>query len=221
MINRASQNLADGYYLDLAAAFVRATLAVPDTPPSDLIRLGLLAGLRLHKFKRTAELPRVRRVLGILRGLGPNGLLDVGSGRGVFLWPLLDHFPGIPVIAIDRNPQHLADIRTVAAGGVSDLAAVAMDVHRLAVADRSVDVVTILEVLEHLADPARAIREVTRVARRFVIASVPSHEDRNPEHIHLFDQTALGGLFSTAGAERVNYEYVRGHLIAVARVGAA
>src|SRR5260370_29272444 len=78
------------YYLDLAAAYVRGALPdPPDLPPGDLIRHGIAVGLTMNRFKRTAELPRVRRVLGLLRGLVPESLLDVGSGRGVFLWPLV------------------------------------------------------------------------------------------------------------------------------------
>jgi hypothetical protein len=83
-----------GYFTELAAAFVRGRL--PDAPPlpaGELIALGRRAGLRLHKFKSNAGLPRVRRVLGVLRGLAPADLLDVGSGRGTFLWPMLDAFP--------------------------------------------------------------------------------------------------------------------------------
>src|SRR5262245_9846679 len=95
-----ADDLAARYYLDLAAAFVRGRLTdAPDLPPADLFLLGRRAGLRLHKFKRAAELPRVRRVLGLLRSLAPADLLDVGSGRGVFLWPLLDAFPHLPVTA--------------------------------------------------------------------------------------------------------------------------
>jgi SAM-dependent methyltransferase len=212
-------DLSARYYTDLAAAFVRGRLSdAPALPPAELVRHGLAAGLRLHKFKRTAELPRVRKVLGVLRGLAPADLLDVGSGRGVFLWPLLDAFPDLRVTAIDQNPRRVGDLQAVAAGGVGRLTARVMDVRRLDLPDRSVDGVTFLEVLEHLADPAKALAEAVRLARRFVVVSVPSKEDDNPEHIHLFDRPAIQGLFAAAGVGRVNCEFVLNHLIAVAAV---
>jgi ubiquinone/menaquinone biosynthesis C-methylase UbiE len=211
--------LSARYYTALAAAFVRGRLpAAPALPDDDLIRFGQQEGLRLHKFKRTAELPRVRRVLGILQGLAPASLLDVGSGRGVFLWPLLDALPWLQVLTIDRKPHRVADIAAVARGGVSRLHGVLMDVTQLGLPDRSVDGVTILEVLEHLPDPRCAVAEVLRVACRFVIASVPSHADDNPEHIHLFSKPALQDLFRSAGARRVNVDTVLNHWVAVATV---
>src|SRR5262249_61598016 len=84
--------LARAYYLDFAAALVRHRMPELQGTPAELFRRGLEAGLRLHHFKRTAGLPRVRKVLGILRGLATTEVLDLGSGRGVFLWPLLDTF---------------------------------------------------------------------------------------------------------------------------------
>jgi ubiquinone/menaquinone biosynthesis C-methylase UbiE len=212
-------NLEARYYTALAAAFVRGRLAdAPPLPDVDLVRLGSRAGLRLHKFKRTAGLPRVRRVLGILRGLAPHTLLDVGSGRGVFLWPLLDAFPDLAVIALDRNERRVADVHAVAAGGVSRLTALRGDAARLPLADRSTDGVTVLEVLEHLEDPARAAAEAVRVARAFVVASVPSRPDDNPEHIHLFSRDALERLLQGAGARRVHCDAVLNHLVALATV---
>jgi ubiquinone/menaquinone biosynthesis C-methylase UbiE len=211
--------LAERYYLDLAAAFVRGRL--PAAPPLDaagLVRHGLSAGLRVHRFKRTDSLPRVRKVLGILRGLGPAELLDVGSGRGAFLWPLLDALPWLPVLAIDQKPQRVANLHAVRAGGVERLSAARMDATRLALADASVDGVTFLEVLEHIPDAPRALAEAVRVARRFVVVSVPSRADDNPEHIHLFDRAALEKMFAAAGAQRVRFDAVLNHLIAVATV---
>src|SRR5258708_71775 len=94
------------YYQPVAAAYVRGKLKdtegskypelfTPDLTDlledeiQQLVALGLEYELRLHRFKRTMELPRVQRVLGILKGLQPERLLDIGTGRGVFLWPLL------------------------------------------------------------------------------------------------------------------------------------
>jgi ubiquinone/menaquinone biosynthesis C-methylase UbiE len=212
--------LAERYYLDLAAAFVRGKLPdAPDLPAADLVCFGLAAGLRLHKFKRTSELPRVRKVLGVLRGLAPVDLFDVGSGRGVFLWPLLDAFPWLAVHSIDILPHRVADLQAVAAGGISRLTASLMEATRLTLPDSSVDGVTFLEVLEHIPRPDRALAEAVRVARRFVVVSVPSKEDDNPEHIHLFNKKTLEDLFAGAGVRRVNVEFVLNHMIAVATVG--
>jgi hypothetical protein len=81
-----------------------------------------------------------------------------------------------------------------------------------------VDGVTILEVLEHLARPHLAAAEAVRVSRRFVVASVPSKPDDNPEHVRLFSGASLEGLLRDAGARSVRLDYVPGHIVAVARV---
>ena len=63
------------------------------------------------------------------------------------------------------------------------------------------------------------MEQALRVARRFVVVSVPLHEDDNPEHIHLFDEAKLRAMFSAGGAARVSIDYVPNHIIVVARVG--
>lgn len=210
----------DRYFVHLASAFVRGKMGglPPDISSEQLIRAGLSSGLRLHKFKRSTELPRVRKVLGILRGLRPASLLDIGSGRGTFLWPLLDAFPHLDVTAIDLNPVRVADINCVRAGGASNLRALQMNASHIELEDNFVEVVTALEVLEHLSAPQRAAAEAVRVAGKFVIASVPSKEDDNPEHVQSFDRRGLESLFLSAGAKSVKIDFVPNHIIAVARV---
>ena len=219
MTSSRISELAQKYCLQLAAAFVRGKLAdPPPLPDADLVQFGLEQGLRLHKFKRSSALPRVRKVLGILQGIVPENLLDIGSGRGVFLWPLLDQFPDLPVQSIDQRQDRIDDIQAVARGGYSRLRGDVMDVCKMTFADASKDVVTALEVLEHLEQPEQATREIVRVARRFVIASVPSKEDDNPEHIQLFTGSSLESMLLKAGAVKVRIEYVLNHIIAVAKV---
>ena len=210
----------DRYFTRLAAAFVRGKLGREASRLSneELIGEGLAGGLRLHKFKRSTELARVRKVLGILRGLSPASLLDVGSGRGTFLWPLLDAFPWLEVTAVDINPVRVADIAAVSCGGVSNLRALRSDAEALGLEDCYADVVTTLEVLEHLTSPQKAAAEAVRVASKFVVASVPSKDDDNPEHINLFDARGFESLFLDAGARGVKVEYVLNHMIAVVRV---
>jgi len=206
------------YYLDLACAFVRGRLpdAPGDLPPPGLFDHGERAGLRLHKFKRSSVLPRVKRVFGFFHQLQPSNLLDVGSGRGVFLWPLLDAFPHLDVHCIDVRQDRVTDLLAVRAGGVERLDASLMDATAMTFADDSFDGVTLLEMLEHLREPALAVAHAVRVARRFVVASVPSKPDDNPEHVRLFTSESLSGLFRRANVPRVSVSYVLNHIVALA-----
>lgn len=207
------------YFTEFAVAFVRGRLGIKgDFTPEELIELGRAKELRLHKFKRNTELPRVKKVLGILQALSPASLLDIGSGRGTFLWPLLDAFPHLQITAIDVSEQRVSDINAVRLGGIANLRALQMDATAIAVEDGNVDVVTALEVLEHLPEPSLAAAEAIRVARNFVVASVPSKEDDNPEHIQLFTRASFEQLWLAAGARSVKVDFVLNHMIAVAKV---
>ena len=225
------------YFLQTAAAFVRGrrqqadavtlTAAQATTPldqltPAELTAIfqaGEASGLKLHKFKRTMSLARVKRVLGVLQGLAPRNLLDVGSGRGAFLWPLLSQFPSLTVTAIDQDAQRSSDLQAVHLGGIAQLTAARADVTDLPFEDDAFDVVTMLEVLEHIPAASQAIREAVRVADRFVVLSVPSKPDDNPQHIHLFDEAKITNLFHDTGVTRLTFDYVLNHMLVVASSG--
>lgn len=208
----------ESHYLALAAAYVRGVVGERQLDDAAAIARGERDGLRLHRFKRSSQLPRVRAVLGALRGFGAGSLVDLGSGRGAFVWPLLDGLPELAVTATDVLPHRAQLFAHVARGGVERLRAVRCDATALPFADGAADCVTALEVLEHMSGelPAQAVREAVRVARVAVIATVPSHEDDNPEHVQLFDGERLAALFRAAGARRVSIEHVLNHIVVVA-----
>jgi ubiquinone/menaquinone biosynthesis C-methylase UbiE len=210
----------DRYYVAFGAAFARGRLGLNAPDDTTAFKMGLDRGLKMHKFKRLEGrlLARVRRVLSMLAGLSPQNLLDVGSGRGAFLWPLLDAFPDLIVTAIDTDEKRAADLDAAARGGLAQLSAARMDATKLAFADDSFDAVTLLEVLEHMPEPEKAAKEALRVAKKYVVASVPSKADDNPEHIQLFDTKSFTALFDRAGARRVTIEHVPSHMIALAHV---
>lgn len=108
----------DRLRVPLAAAFCRGRLGLgDDVDDAAALAAGRAAGLRLHRFKRAQPLPRVERVLSTLRGLGPADLLDIGTGRGAFLWPLLEAFPHLPVRCVDVRADRVVDLNAVAAPG--------------------------------------------------------------------------------------------------------
>jgi len=226
------------YFQPLASAFIRGRLqqcverrthpalfekALGELSEDEwqvLIELGQSYELPLHRFKKKMDtaLPRVYRVLGMLKGIQPENLLDIGSGRGAFLWLLLQAFPTLPVTCVDVLDFRVADIMAAHDGGMEQVTPQQASVLTLPFANRAFDVVTLLEVLEHIPDTAMVLAEVCRVARRFLVVSVPSKEDNNPEHIHLFKQDTLKRLLEDQGVARVSFTYVLGHMIAVARI---
>ena len=176
--------------------------------------------MKLHYFKVKEDLPRVQAALGFLHGIVAagqcNSLLDIGSGRGVFLFPLLRDFPELDVTSIDILPHRVELLDCIRLGGVSNLHPRLADICDSDIPDKSFDIVTMLEVLEHIPDTEKAVRNVVRVARNYVILSVPSKPDDNPEHIHLFSAEDLTNHFMKAGCSKVKFMSVTGHRIMIA-----
>ncbi|MGO8671778.1 MAG: class I SAM-dependent methyltransferase [Capsulimonadaceae bacterium] len=227
-----------GFYFDrVAAAFVRGVHQVPELAyPSDpilqlddpleclspqqleaIVRFGLVNGLHLHRFKRTTNRPRVSAALALIRGMKPANLLDIGFGHGAFLWALVDTFPHLPVTATDRDETRVSVATAVSRGGVTSLTAVTEDLYGLSFSSASFDVVTILDVIEHLPQPLGALTEAVRVAQRCVIVSVPSHEVGVLPHRHIFRAGQLTELLEAAGAVKITVDAVDNHLIAIGR----
>lgn len=224
-------------YEPLAAAYVRGhslRTGKPGLPDSwkreplaeleedairDILKAGKEQNLKLYRFKTThRDMPRIKRVTGFLKGISFESLLDVGSGRGVFLFPFLTEFPWVEVTALDILPHRVEFLQDIEAGGMERLTAIRADICAQPLPEKSVDVVTMLEVLEHIPDVEAAVCAAVKTARRFVVVTVPSKEDNNPEHIHLLTKEKLTRLFAAAGCKRLHFDGVNGHLMAVANL---
>jgi SAM-dependent methyltransferase len=119
--------------------------------------------LRSHRW-RTAE----NSAAYLLPLLQPGmQLLDVGSGPGTITMDLADVVgPGGRVTASERTDDALALARTEATRRATpNVDFVVADVLSLDLPDDSFDVVHAHQVLQHVADPERGLREMRRVCR--------------------------------------------------------
>ena len=212
------EQLRQHWYLEPALAFARGHLSNSDGLLSDeaVLAKATDAGLPMHRFKRRRVMPRIRKVVGALQGMNPATVLDIGSGRGTALWPMMDQLPSTAFTAVDCDGSLADDLQNIARR-VARLTAHRMDAGALVFSDATFDVVTALEVLEHLADPRTALRQVFRITRRFVIVSVPSKDDKNPEHRHTFTEQELSRLLLDSGAAKITFDYVPCHMIGICR----
>lgn len=80
------------YYSELLLAYLRSATGETSCQDAEkLMEVAKARGLKFYDFKRSQPLlPRVKMVLGFLKAMQFDTLLDVGSGRGAFLWPFMD-----------------------------------------------------------------------------------------------------------------------------------
>jgi SAM-dependent methyltransferase len=98
----------------------------------------------------------------------PRTVLEVGVGEGEVSAHLRDLYAGASIVGADLpDPARHDDWR---GRGVTGLFA---DIVRLPFPGRSFDLIMAIEVLEHVPDPAAALRELARLGRGHLVLSVP------------------------------------------------
>jgi len=123
-------------------------------------------------------------------------ILDVGCGTGDLSRYL--------------NPAVVMEYVGMDTDGIVDVHG---SIYHLPFKDRSFDTVIISEVLEHLEQPANALRELARVSKKRIIITVPNpwnlkqilslvfrnHNIMEPNHINLFGDNEIERLCERAG----------------------
>ena len=109
-------------------------------------------------------------LLSKVKNLKPESILDVGAGEGFTLEMFRQNkigkkLEGIEYMdeAIEFGKQFHPKVK-IKKG----------DIYKLPYKDNSFDVIICTEVLEHLDDPIRALQELRRVTKKYVILSVPN-----------------------------------------------
>jgi len=144
--------------------------------PADLARLYEMRARHLDWTQETgylgffAENPGIRYAYrrrlevqtDLLAATPGDALLEVGCGAGILALLLADRFPR--VVATDVSPTAVNFARRFAeAVGARNVRFVVADAEHLPFRDGGFDVAAIGEVIAHVADPARAARELARV----------------------------------------------------------
>ena len=134
-------------------------------------------------------------------------LLDAACGNGIFTNMALERFPDMKIMAFDRSETALKYVksRKIIAG-----------IDEIPFPDSSFDAVVAHDVIEHLPVNvySKAIRELSRVAKKYIIIAVPYMENlqdnisecpscktifNNDLHLRSFDKSSIKDLFFEYG----------------------
>jgi SAM-dependent methyltransferase len=102
---------------------------------------------------------------------GPESVLDVGCGEGVLTTEWAERLGHRRIVGIDLEDPKLA--QEWAAHHRPNLEFRAEEATSLSFADHEFDMATAIEVLEHVPEPQATLSEMARVARRWLLVSVP------------------------------------------------
>jgi len=136
-----------------------------------------IAGNKLkHESKNPIQVALIanfkRHAAALVRRVAPKTVLDLGCGEGFMLDALIRDGIDAQFTGIDLSETALADAR-LRLGTRATLEHA--DARQLVTDGRSFDLVMMLEVLEHIPDPAQMLPILKQLSRSHVLLSVP-HE---------------------------------------------
>jgi 2-polyprenyl-3-methyl-5-hydroxy-6-metoxy-1,4-benzoquinol methylase len=122
----------------------------------------------------------LRRVDEAAANLRPTSVLDVGCGEGIVTERLAHNLAPAKVLGVDAE-SHLQD--EWQARSAPNLSFATGSAYDLPFEDGSFDLVCCMEVLEHLERPRDALAEMSRVASRALLLSVPNEPGWRISHL--------------------------------------
>jgi 2-polyprenyl-3-methyl-5-hydroxy-6-metoxy-1,4-benzoquinol methylase len=111
-----------------------------------------------------------REILNLVKLTQAGQVLDIGCGEGYLLKFLNDQIKGWHLEGFDISEELVNRARQRVLGVNLSV----RDIYNCGYQDASFDLVLSTEVLEHLEDPQRALNEIRRLTKKWVILSVPN-----------------------------------------------
>jgi SAM-dependent methyltransferase len=154
----------------------------------------------------------LKKISLFVKPLNPDSLLDVGCGEG-FVLSKLKNDKVLPknVAGIDISDKALK----MAKSALSEVKFEISDVRSLPYKDNSFDLLVCLEVLEHITDYKKALRELVRVSNKYLLISVPWEPffslanilrgknvtllGKDPQHVNYWSKGKFNKLLVTTG----------------------
>lgn len=106
----------------------------------------------------------------VIKDLSPNTILDAGCGEGFTMNKLLQENIGKKIEGIEYAKEAISLGKKI----YPNLIIKQASVYELPYKNNSFDLIICTEVLEHLEEPAKALKEMLRVTKRYLIISVPN-----------------------------------------------
>jgi ubiquinone/menaquinone biosynthesis C-methylase UbiE len=130
----------------------------------------------------------------------PKRVLDAGCGEGFAIQKLGKHFSKANIFGIDKSETALKIAKSIAPKMKTKKARI----ESIPFEDNYFDLVLALEVLEHIENPEKGLKEIRRVCRNHCIVSVPNEPwfslcnvlrlknlrrlGKNEEHLHFWNK---------------------------------
>lgn len=171
---------------------------------SNFGKIGIDEYFRKYVIDNPQEIDRLQSIISLIPKDG-SSILDIGSGSGFFLYlaqKMLNFKKCYGIEPIESKIQFLKR--------QFNLEGIVADASYLPIKDASFDVVTALEVIEHLPlnSYETTIHEIQRIASKYIVISVPHNEQRvnvicpickcefNPNyHVRSFNEKTLMSIF--------------------------